>query len=172
MLQCRCPPEGVSTVLANVGLTERCDGAAPANSLGFSAMISLRRTPQGRGERELSAIRDLPMADGSWLGEAVSGLSSLPVGNSALMAPYLLGSPHCFFFSLVFLTVRGKRLPETTEHHSSLCTPSFIQSLDINLGVSDSSHPVHKGGPASTEPGLSSPSHSRLHVQFNKAVSE
>lgn len=164
MLQYRRPPEGVSTVLANAGLTERCDGAYPANSLGFSAMISLRRTPQGRDERELSAIRDLPMGDGSWLGETVSGLSSLPVGYSALMAPYLLGSPHCFVFShseRLLCGFRGKRLPETTEYHSSLWTPSSIQSSDINLGVSDSSHPVHKGGPASTEPGVSYPSHSR-----------
>lgn len=107
MLQYRHTPGGVSTVLANVGLTESCDGAPLANSLGFSAMISLRGTPQGRNERELSAIRDLPMADGSWLRETVGGLSSLPVGYSALMAPYLLGSPNCFFFSLIFLTVRG-----------------------------------------------------------------
>lgn len=107
MLQYRHTPGGVSTVLANVGLTESWDGAPLANSLGFSAMISPRETPQGRNERELSAIRDLPMADGSWLRETVGGLSSLPVGYSALMAPYLLGSPNCFFFSLVFLTVRG-----------------------------------------------------------------
>lgn len=111
MLQYCRPPEGVSTVLANVGLTECCDGASPANSLGFSAMISLRRTPQGRDERELSAIRDLPMADGSWLGEAVRGLSSLPVGNSALMAPYLLGSPHCFFFLTCFSHSQRKEAP-------------------------------------------------------------
>lgn len=56
---------------------------------------------------------------------------------------------------------RRKRLPETTEHHSSLWTASFIQSLEIKLGISDSSHPVHKGTPASAEPGMSSPNHSR-----------
>lgn len=74
MLQYRCPPQGVGTVLANVRLTESCDGTPPANSLGFSAMISLRMTPQGKDERGLSAIRDLPKADGSWLGKAVGGL--------------------------------------------------------------------------------------------------
>lgn len=104
VLQYHHLPGGVSTVLANVSPTERCDGASPACSLGFSAMISLRRTPQGRDKWELSAIIE-PMSDGYWLGTV--DVSSLTVGaHLSSDGSLLFGVPPTGFSLLVFLTVR------------------------------------------------------------------
>lgn len=173
VLQYRRPPEGVSTVLANVGLTERCDGASSANSLGFSAMICLRRTPQGRDERELSAIRDLPMADGSWLGEAVRGLSSLPVGNSALMAPYLLGSPHCFFFSHLFFSQSEERGSWRLQNITAPCAPLLSSKAQTStLGSLTAPTRYTKEAQLLQSQGCPLQATVGLCVQFNKAVSE